>query len=63
MTRSNYAVFDCETGGLDETKNPITQYACIILDGQTLKEVDRWETYVKPYGDLEIENKRWNIPW
>lgn len=57
MTRSNYAVFDCETGGLDETKNPITQYACIVLDGQTLKEVDRWETYVKPYGDLEIEKQ------
>lgn len=57
MIRSNYAVFDCETGGLDETKNPITQYACVVLDGKTLKEIDRWEAYVKPYGDLEIEQQ------
>lgn len=57
MIRSNYIVFDCETGGLDETKNPITQYACVILDGRTLKEIDRWETYVKPYGGLTIEKQ------
>jgi len=55
MIRSNYIVFDCETGGLDETKNPITQYAAVILDGKTLKEIDRWETFVKPYADLVIE--------
>ena len=54
MQKSNYIVFDCETGGLDESKNPITQYAAVILDGRTLKEIDRWETYVKPYNDLEI---------
>lgn len=55
MQRSNYIVFDTETGGLDETKNPITQYAAVVLDGRTLKEIDRWETFVKPYGDLVIE--------
>ena len=54
MIRSNYIVFDCETGGLNENENPITQYAAVILDGRTLKEIDRWETYVKPYNDLEI---------
>lgn len=57
MIKSNYIVFDCETGGLDETKNPITQYAAVILDGYTLKEIDRWETFVKPYGDLVIEQQ------
>lgn len=57
MVKSNYIVFDCETGGLDENKNPITQFACIILDGSTLKEIDRWETFVKPYNDLTIEQK------
>lgn len=57
MIKSNYIVFDCETGGLDETKNPITQYAAVILDGKTLKEIDRWETYVKPYADLVIEKE------
>lgn len=55
MIKSNYIVFDCETGGLDETKNPITQFAAIVLDGKTLKELDRWETYVKPYNGLIVE--------
>lgn len=55
MIKSNYLVHDCETGGLDENKNPITQYAAVILDYKTLKEVDRWETFVKPYNDLVIE--------
>lgn len=55
MKNANYIVFDCETGGLDETKNPITQFACVILDAHTLKEIDRWETYVQPYADLTIE--------
>lgn len=55
MITSNYIVHDCETGGLDCDKNPITQYACIILDGKTLKELDRYETFVKPYADLTIE--------
>ena len=57
MIKSDYIVFDCETGGLDETKNPITQYAAVILDGSTLKEIDRWETFVKPYGNLVIEQQ------
>lgn len=55
MIRSFYCVHDCETGGLDFNKNPITQYACVILDAFTLKEVDRFETFVKPYDDLKIE--------
>ena len=57
MIKSDYIVFDCETGGLDETKNPITQYAAVILDGKTLKEKDRFETFVKPYNDLVIEKQ------
>lgn len=57
MIKSNYIVFDCETGGLDPKKNPITQYAAVILDGSTLKELDRFETFVKPYGDLTIEKQ------
>lgn len=57
MIKSNYIVFDCETGGLDEMQNPITQYAAVILDGRTLKEVDRFETFVKPYGGLVIEKQ------
>ena len=52
MIKSDYIVFDVETGGLDETKNPMTQYAAVILDGCTLKEIDRFETFLKPYGGL-----------
>jgi DNA polymerase III alpha subunit (gram-positive type) len=54
MIKANYIVYDCETGGLDEYENPITQFACMVLDYKTLKEVDRWETFVKPYADLTI---------
>ena len=57
MIKSFYKIYDCETGGLDFNKNPITQYACIILDPKTLKEVDRWETFVKPYNNLVIEEE------
>ena len=55
MITSNFIVHDCETGGLKPEENPITQYACIILEGTTLKELDRYETFVKPYADLKIE--------
>lgn len=55
MNRSFYCVHDCETGGLDYSKNPITQYACVILDPFSLKEVDRYETFVKPYDELVIK--------
>lgn len=57
MIKSHYVVYDCETGGLDEEKNPITQYACVILEPKNLTEVDRWETFIKPYNNLEIEQE------
>ena len=54
MIQSFYEVYDTETGGLDPKKNPITQFACVVLDYKTLKEVDRFETFIKPYNDLVI---------
>jgi DNA polymerase III alpha subunit (gram-positive type) len=54
MIKAYYLVYDCETGGLYWDQNPITQFACSILDPYTLKEVDRFETYIKPYADLTI---------
>lgn len=54
MMKNNYIVFDVETGGLDPNKTPITQYSAVVLDGITLKELDRYDTYIKPYGDLKI---------
>lgn len=55
MIKSNYIVYDTETGGLKPEKAPITQYAAVILDGVTFKEIDRYETYLKPYAGLEID--------
>jgi DNA polymerase III epsilon subunit-like protein len=53
MKKAHYIVFDCETGGLDCEKHPILEIALITLDNN-LKEVMRYETYVKPYDDLEV---------
>lgn len=57
MINSNFLIHDCETGGLDAKKNPITQYACVVLEYKTLKEIDRFETFVKPYNDLVVEKQ------
>lgn len=54
MIKSNFVVWDVETGGLEKFEHPITQFACMIIDGATLKEIDRWETFIKPYADLKI---------
>lgn len=54
MKNANFIIYDCETGGLDAEKNPITQIAMLAIDGKTLKEINRFETFVKPYNDLVI---------
>lgn len=54
MQKSYYIIYDTETGGLDKTKNPITQFACIVIDPKTLKEVDRLEMFIKSYNNLTI---------
>lgn len=55
MIKSNYLVMDVETGGLCPDQNPITQFACVVLDSENLRELGRWETFVKPYNGLTIE--------
>ena len=60
MKNSNYIVLDCETGGLEPFENPITQIAFLTLDQYSLKELNRYETYVKPYNDLVIDQKALN---
>jgi DNA polymerase III alpha subunit (gram-positive type) len=60
MKNAHYIVFDCETGGLEPMKNPITQIALLTVDGDSLKEINRWETFVKPYDDLEITKEALN---
>lgn len=53
MRKANYVVLDCETGGLNAKENPILEIALVILDTD-LSEVLRYETYIKPYGDLKV---------
>lgn len=50
----NYIVFDFETGGLDASVNAITELAFIVLDGETLNEIERYSSFVLPY------NKRYD---
>lgn len=44
-------IFDWETGGLDCTKNPVTELAMIVLNGVTLEEILRYDDMIKPYND------------
>lgn len=50
-------VLDVETGGLNYKKNPITQVAFEVIDPADLMYLDSYETFVKPYNNLEIETK------
>lgn len=48
-------MFDCETGGLDETANPITEIALVNFDLDTYKVNWEYQTFVQPYNDLVID--------
>lgn len=61
MRKANYIVFDTETGGLDHKVNPILEIALVTLDGNTLKEINRYETYVKPEKGKIIEEEALNV--
>lgn len=54
---NNIIVFDCETGGLSSKLNPITQIALVCLDGESMEEMFRYDSFIKPYGGLEITDK------
>lgn len=52
-----FICYDLETGGLTHLQNPITEIALIVYDAETLKEVDRFESLIKPYDNLTLEPK------
>lgn len=57
-TIHNYIVTDVETGGLDATKNAITEIAAIAVRGdEGMEEIARYTSYIKPYGNLGYEPK------
>lgn len=53
--KPNLIILDVETGGFDWTKNPITELGLIVVESAGFKEIDRYQTYIKPYGNLVIE--------
>lgn len=44
-----FIIIDFETGGLKSKINPATEVAMLCLDGITLQEVGRYESYIQPY--------------
>lgn len=55
--KRNHIVLDCETGGLSCFQNPITEIALQVLSNKDLSVLFSYETYIKPYGDMEIEKE------
>jgi DNA polymerase III alpha subunit (gram-positive type) len=53
----NYVVYDLETGGFDSEKVAITEIAMIAIDGQSLEEIERYTTFIKPYADLGYDQQ------
>jgi hypothetical protein len=45
---------DWETGGLDCTRNPVTQLGLRSFRSDTLEDLSRFTTYVQPYGMAEF---------
>jgi DNA polymerase III alpha subunit (gram-positive type) len=58
MSKVNpYIIFDFETGGLSGKKNAATEIAMLCIDGETLEEVGRYESYIKPYIGYDYDQK------
>lgn len=47
----DYFIFDTETGGYSNKKNPVCEIAAILINGETLEEIIRYETVIKPYDE------------
>lgn len=47
---SPYVILDFETGGLDKKKSAISEIAMYAITGDTLSEIGRYESLIKPYG-------------
>lgn len=54
---NNFFICDTETGGLDPKKHPITQICIHIVDPIKFSLLHSYDTFVKPYNNLEISPK------
>lgn len=58
MSKVNpFIILDFETGGLKGSLNAITEIAMLCVDGESLMEVGRYESYVTPYIGYEYDEK------
>lgn len=55
---NSYVLFDWETGGLDNKKNPVVELAMLAMNGTTLEEILRYDDLIKPYDDSLIYEPR-----
>lgn len=56
-----YIILDFETGGLKAIENPITEIGLMLVDGEKLTEINKWESYIKPYNKLVLTKKALEI--
>lgn len=61
MNTANIICLDTETGGLFCRKNPITQVALQSFQLDTLTEISRFDSYIKPYNGMELEQKALDV--
>lgn len=54
----NFIVLDCETGGFDPRVNLLTQIGFIVLDGFTMQEKYRYNSYIYPYSEQHYLSKQ-----
>lgn len=52
-----YVVFDFETGGLSPQKNPVTEFAGVVVRADNYQEIAHDSFFVAPYGDLKYDEK------
>ncbi|MEB3187388.1 MAG: 3'-5' exonuclease [bacterium] len=52
---TKFFVFDFETTGTDPSRHAPIEIAAIILDMATLREVDRFETLIRPFEGAEFD--------
>lgn len=54
---TKFFVFDFETTGIDPARHAPIEIAAIVLEMATLKEVDRFETLIKPFEGAELDRE------
>jgi len=60
MNCGNYIVLDFETGGKIADKNPIIEVGLCSFRAENFEEISRYQTYVKNYNNLTIEQEALN---